>query len=122
MEHIVEINDKVYKQIADFGIGYNQTWTPNSGRDFSGTWNGTILGNFDTVNLSLLPKDKFELSQLIKDLRSGIIKVKHYEHEAMGMITSYFYRANFEVKSVYLSETENYYEVIDISFIPERKK
>ena len=87
MEHVIEINGKPYKQITDYTVSYQQTWAEGAERDFGGTWNGTLLGNFDSVSFSLLPENKQELSTLTKDLRKGIIKVMYYDHEAMGMIT-----------------------------------
>lgn len=121
MEHIVEINDKPYTQVTNYEIGYNQTWTEGSERDMTGTWNGTILGNFDEVSFSVLPESKQELSTLIKDLRSGFIKVKYYDHEAMDYKVKRFYRVNFKVKTLYVSSLELYVDLVDISFKPERK-
>ena len=121
MEHVIEVNDKAYRQVENYEIGYNQTWSEGSERDMEGTWNGTILGNFDTVKFSVLPESKQELSQLIKDLRSGFIKVKYYDHEIMGMKTKRFYRANYSVKSIYISQLNVDVDVVNISFNPERK-
>lgn len=121
MEHVIKINGKAYEQVAKHDIEYNQTWAEGAERDFGGTWNGTVLGNFDTVKTAILPKNKLELSNLIKDLRKGFIQVEYYDHELMGMKTKTFYRANFPVKTFYISELETFVDVIDITFIPERK-
>lgn len=121
MEYVIKINGKTYKQVAKYDIEYNQTWTDGSERDWSGTWNGTILGNFDTVKVAIMPESKQELSQLIKDLRSGFIEVEYYDHELMGMKTKTFYRANFPVKSFYISQLETFVDIVDITFIPERR-
>ena len=121
MEYVVKINNKQYDQVPTYEIGYNQTWSEGSERDMTGTWNGTILGNFDEVKLSILPKSKQELSTLIKDLRSGFISVEYYDHELMGYKTRNFYRVNFTVKTIYISSVELYTDVIELSFKPERK-
>ena len=121
MEYVIKINGKAYRQVENYEIGYNQTWTPGSERDMEGTWNGTILGNFDTVKFSVLPETKQELSQLIGDLRSGFINVEYYDHEIMGMKTKRFYRANYSVKSIYISQLNVDVDVVNISFNPERK-
>ena len=121
MEYVVKINNKQYDQVPTYEMGYNQTWSAGSERDMTGTWNGTILGNFDEVKLSILPKSKKELATLIKDLRSGFISVEYYDHELMGYKTRNFYRVNFTVKTIYISSVELYTDVIELSFKPERK-
>ena len=122
MEHVIEINGKPYRQITDYTVSYQQTWAEGAERDFGGTWNGTLLGNFDSVSFSLLPENKQELSTLTKDLRKGIIKVRYYDHEAMGMITKTFYRVNYDVKSIYISEYDVHVDLVNIKFIPERRR
>lgn len=122
MEQVVFIKGRPYKQVGKYEIEYNQTWTAGSERDYSGTWNGSILGNFDSMKITVLPKNKTELSQLIKDLRAGFIPVNYYDFERMGFISQTFYRANFKVSALYISENTTNIEPIEISFIPERKR
>ena len=121
MESIVKVNGKPYEQVQDYSVDYNQTWAAGSERDFGGTWNGTVLGNFDSVKFVVMPKNKAELSALITDLRADYISVEYYDFEIAGMKTKTFYRANFSVKAIYISALETYVDLVQLSFVPERK-
>lgn len=122
MEHVIEIEDKAYTQVEKYVIEYNQTWSQGSERDYVGTWNGSLLGNFDKITFSVLPKTKEENQQLIKDLRKGLIKVKYFDFEKLGFVEAKFIRANLKVTAPYISENEIILEPIEISFMPERRR
>lgn len=117
MEYVIKIKGRTYTQVLDYEPSYNQLWAEGSGRNYGDfEWNGTLAGNFDQVRLGIVPKSRLELSNLIKDLRSGIFTIEYYCHEIMAMKTATVYRANFSVKTIYVSETETYTEAVALSF------
>lgn len=119
MEYLVEINNVKYKQIGKYILPYNQLWADGSGRNYGDyRWSGTVAGNFTPIKFNLQIDTKEELSALITYLERGIFNVKFYEHKAMGYVTREFYRANFEVNSIYLSDDEQIYDPIEFEFTP----
>ena len=123
MEYVIKVNNKAYKQVVEHSIDYTQLWTSGSGRNYGDfSWSGTIAGNFDNVQVAIVPKDKQELSQLITDLRMGMFNVEYYDFELMGMKTSRVYRSNFKVQSIYLTDTETYVEAVSLEFVPESRE
>ena len=123
MEYLVELNGVKYRQVENYEISYDQLWAEGSGRNYGDyRWSGTIAGNFDSVKLNILPKNKLELSNLIKYLRRGIFPIKYYDFEAMDYITRNVYRANFKVKAVYIGDSYDEYELVELTFTPESRR
>ena len=123
MEYVIKIKGKPYTQVTDYEIEYNQLWADGTGRNYGDySWVGEVAGNFDKVNLAILPNNKQELSTLIKDLRSGMFDIEYYDHELMGMKKSRVYRANFKVKSTYISNLNTFTELVTLSFTPEKRE
>lgn len=123
MEYVIKINNKIYKQAGAYSVDYTQLWASGSGRNYGDfSWSGTVAGNFDNVQVAILPESKVQLSQLVTDLRLGMFSIEYYDFELMGMKTATVYRSNFKVTSIYINDTETYVEAVALEFVPESRE
>lgn len=90
-EGLTAAQNKKAAKLIKYQCGYMKLWSTDTGRGLTGAWNGTLIGIFPKLTITIGAQNDDDRSLVLKVFNSDFKKVKYYDSEKQSFVEKTFY-------------------------------
>lgn len=117
---LLKINNQVVTKFVKYEILYAKLWAEDSGRNMAGVMEGTMIGIFPKLQITVGKLNENEISSLIAILNAPYMSVTYYDIETKTSRTAQYYAG--DITPSMIKKSISRYGEFSFNLIPVRAR